>query len=246
MDPTDPKDPEDPNDPDDPNPINPDLEGKYILVENQADIKAGERYLIVAPKAGVALSVNQGSNSTSILPSSAVTINNGVIAEHPANAAMVTLEASGSKYRLHLSDANGKHAGYIASTKAKDAHIEDAATDGMTEATVCVAGGKTTITFGSSNLLQYNASANMWRTYPSGQEDPQLYRFISENVTSAVNTIPTERFRVIVYGNSIIAPEGSTIFNLNGNAISGENLSPGVYIVVSPERKQTVKAIITK
>lgn len=244
--PVDPTDPIDPTDPDDPVPVNPDLEGKYILVENQADIKDGERYLIVAPKAGVALSINQGSNSTSILPSAAVTIKDGVIDDHPENAAMVTLEASGTKYRLHLSDANGKHVGYIASTKAKDAHIEDAANDGMTEAAVSVADGKASISFGSSNFLQYNASANMWRTYASGQEDPQLFRFISENVTSSVNTFPAERFRVIIYGNSIMAPEGSRIFNLNGHEISGENLSPGVYIVVSPERKQTVKAIITK
>ncbi|MDE5869196.1 MAG: endonuclease, partial [Muribaculaceae bacterium] len=243
--------PDDPNQ-DDPNqddpkpddPVNPDLEGKYILVENQSDIIDGGEYLIVSPKTSLALSVTLGSNSTSMSPTGSTSISDKVIEQAPEGAAHIRLESTGNAYRLHLYDLEGKERGYLASSKAKDLHIAANPDEAGTEATVKVNGGDTTISYGSAGYLQYNSSAKMWRTYASGQEDPMLYKFVPTNVTSSITQPVDVPFRVIVNGNNIEAPEGSMIFDLSGRRVNGENLQNGVYIIVSPQKNKTVKAMV--
>ncbi|MDE6296883.1 MAG: endonuclease, partial [Muribaculaceae bacterium] len=241
-----PEDPVDPN-PEDPkpeDPINPDLEGKYILVENQSDIVNGGEYLIVSPKTSLALSVTLGSNSTSITPTGSALISDKVIENAPEGAAHIKLESSGSAYRLHLYDLSGNDRGYLASAKAKDLHIVTTPDEAGTEATIKVNGGDATISFGTAGYLQYNSSAKMWRTYASGQEDPMLYKFIPKGFTSSIEEPVEIPFVVTVDGNCIVAPEGCFIFDLSGRRVTGENLQNGVYIIVSPEKSKTVKVMV--
>lgn len=242
--------PGDDPEPDDPNtdidPVNPpantDVEGKYILVKNMDDIQDGGQYIIVSAETGLAMSTTTGNKCLN--PTSQVTVSGETIDEAPAGTALITLEVTGNNYHLHLSDMNGKSLGYLASAKAKDVSIAEAKSDGGTEATINVTDGKSVISYGTAGYLKYNASAKMFRTYTSGQEDVALYRFIPKEIASSIVPVETGRFRVIIKGNSIIAPEGSLIFDLNGHRVNGENLEKGVYIVVSPERAKTVKAMV--
>lgn len=49
---------------------------------------------------------------------------------------------------------------------------------------------------------------------------------------------------VEVWGNTIVAPRGARIFDLNGREYDGRNLRPGVYIVVKPSFGKGVKVLI--
>lgn len=224
------------------NPVTPDMEGKYILVENQNDLVDGEKYIMVSHDTNLALSITTGNNCLN--PTTQISIANGMIEEIPEQTALITLEASGNSYRLRLSDMNGHDLGYLASPKSKVLSIAASAEETGTEATISVSGDKTDIIYGTAGHLKYNASAKMWRTYPSGQEDLNLYKFIPKNTTTGIMEVSDTPFCVTISGNSIIAPEGSLIFDLNGRAVNGENLEKGVYIVVSPERAKTVKAMV--
>ncbi len=241
--PVDPVNPDEPK-PDDPvlPPVNPDLEGKYILVENQNELINGEKYIIVAYDHKFALSTTKGNKSMN--PTSAVSITDNVISNAPEGTALVTLEGSGKQFRLHLSDMAGNDLGYLASASEKNLTPTESASDAGTEATISISGDKATISYGNAGYLKYNNSAKMWRTYKNGQEDLSLYRFIPKNKPTGVNDVPEEPFSIIISGNNIVAPEGTMIFDLNGRAVNGDNLDKGVYIVVSPQRTKTVKAMV--
>ena len=47
-----------------------------------------------------------------------------------------------------------------------------------------------------------------------------------------------------VFGNNILAPEGSRIYDLKGTAVSGLDCEPGIYIVVNADYGRPVKIII--
>lgn len=49
---------------------------------------------------------------------------------------------------------------------------------------------------------------------------------------------------VEVWGNNILVPEGSLIFDLNGRICDGHNLMPGIYLVTNPSFRKTVKAAV--
>lgn len=53
-----------------------------------------------------------------------------------------------------------------------------------------------------------------------------------------------DSFLVEVWGNSIMAPEGSRIFDMNGREVNGENLQKGIYIVVKPTFRKAVKVMV--
>ncbi|MDE5807318.1 MAG: endonuclease [Muribaculaceae bacterium] len=223
-------------------------EGTYVMVESSSDLQEGESYIIVAPDHGVAMSTTPGNKNSSLLETGAITISGGSIESVPQETAVVSLEKSGNGYLIHLYDLQGKSLGYLASAKAKSLTIASSATDAGTNADISIRSGIATIRYGNAGYLKYNAqeSGKMFRTYTSGQEDIALYRFVSKGVSSAVKT-PAEpgRFRVIIKGNSILVPEGSRIFDLNGREVEGSNLDAGVYVVVSVNGK-SVKAIIGK
>lgn len=224
-------------------PVNPDLEGKYILVQTQEDLLNGGKYIIVSAETELAMSTTTGTRS--LMPTPKVNVENNIIDEAPDGTALITLEATtGNNYHLHLSDLTGNSLGYLASPKAKDLSIAATSSESGTEATINVADGKTTISYGTAGYLKYNSSATMWRTYVSGQEDLNLYKFVSTNNPTGIDEIPEEPFCIHISGNSIMAPAGSIIFDLNGRQVNGDNLERGIYIVVSPQRNKTVKAMV--
>ncbi len=70
-----------------------------------------------------------------------------------------------------------------------------------------------------------------------------------KRMTTGIEDIPEEvsediSFLVEVWGNNILAPEGSRIFDLNGREVSGDTLQKGVYIVVNPKFEKSVKVLV--
>lgn len=54
---------------------------------------------------------------------------------------------------------------------------------------------------------------------------------VETNSSSGVNAVINEKECVYVEGNTIVAPEGSLIYNANGMRINGETATNGLYIV---------------
>ena len=77
-------------------------------------------------------------------------------------------------------------------------------------------------------------------------------RLYVKNKVSGIECIPSvdtdsdDSFLVEVWGNNILAPEGAVIFDINGRQVSGTNLQHGVYIVVKPTFKKSVKIVIAQ
>ena len=58
----------------------------------------------------------------------------------------------------------------------------------------------------------------------------------------SVEKVETEKINVKVVGNSIVAPEGAEIYNLNGVRVNANDLENGLYIV--KVGKNAVKVVL--
>lgn len=56
---------------------------------------------------------------------------------------------------------------------------------------------------------------------------------IDDNITNSIFNIQNDSEGIRVVDGAIIAPEGSVVFNIHGIPVGGENLAPGIYIVVN-------------
>lgn len=244
VDPVDPSDPEDPITPEDPT-LTP---GTFVLVASQSDIRAGEEYIILSRNSEVAMSTGQNKDQTYFEPTSSISISGNTISSVPSDIAVITLEASGSKYALHMRDINGNDKGYLFSNAAKKYNLTDYKTTEGVDATLTFSAQGVSICYGSSaskdpGALYYNKSATRFTTYTStGQERLDLYRRVKN--ASAVEELADDSCFVEVWGNNILVPEGARIFDLNGREFNGENLARGIYIVTSPRFLKAVKVMI--
>lgn len=244
VDPDDPDDPDTPDDPDDPvipdNPVNPDEnQGKFVLVSNDSEIQSGAKYLILGEGSDVAMSIN---NSGAYFSITDVQVSNGVITSIPADAAIIDLKESGSKYILHVTDKTGAEHGYIVASGKKT--VQYSSTDG-TPATIHVSDGIATVDYGASGMLRYNNSAPRFTTYTSNLKDLRFFKYepLSTEVVKTIND-EDDSFLVEVWGHNILVPEGAIIFDINGHQVNGENVQPGIYFVVKPTFHRTVKVMV--
>lgn len=243
----------DPDDPDDPKPDVPEPdepvapEGSWLLVDSQDELRDGSRYVIVASSdehVTLSTKLNTGSNSN-FSPGSSVSVTDRIIKTVPEDAAVITLEGSGSNFSLLMSDISGNRKGYISSTSSKKMTLSETKGAAGTVATLTVAGGETAVDFGSAGYFYYNQASPRFTTYTSSQTPLQFYRYIpSESSEVRDAEIFDDSILVEVWGNNILAPEGARIFDLNGREVGGENLSKGIYIVTKPSFEKAVKVII--
>lgn len=56
---------------------------------------------------------------------------------------------------------------------------------------------------------------------------------IDDNITNGIFDVQNNSEGIRVVDGAIIAPEGSVVFNIHGIPVGGENLAPGIYIVVN-------------
>lgn len=249
----------DPVNPVNPNPVEPDpvdptaVAGTYVLVASQGDIRAGEQYIILSRKSGVAMSTELTDNGSKAYfkPTSEISISGNTIKTVPSNTAIISLESSGSRYALRMSDISGKDLGYLFSSAEKHINLTGSKTTEGVDAALTFSSQGVSVCYGESETkgsgaLYYNSSSPRFTTYTStGQEHLDLYRKVRE--TSAVEEIEEsldDSCFVEVWGNNILVPDGARIFDLNGREFSGENLARGIYIVTSPRFNKAVKVMI--
>lgn len=56
---------------------------------------------------------------------------------------------------------------------------------------------------------------------------------IDDNITNGIFDVQNNSEGIRVVDGNIIAPEGSVVFNIHGLRVGGENLAPGIYIVIN-------------
>lgn len=246
--PDNPDNPDIPDNPDTPDvPENPDLTpGTYVLVASQADIRAGERYLIVGHKSLVAMSVNLNNKSNChFTPTDELTVTDGVISSAPKDAAEIGLETTGNQYALHMYDLAGNSKGYLFSSKEKNLDLTDHITTPNVGANITWTAQGVNISYGKNGNIFYNSSAPRFTTYTSNsQEHIQLYRRVKESSDVEDAMIEDDSCLVEVWGNNILVPDGARIFDLNGREVNGRNLARGIYLVSKPTFRKTVKVMV--
>jgi hypothetical protein len=62
------------------------------------------------------------------------------------------------------------------------------------------------------------------------------------SISTGIEGVENDEIVVKVVGNSIVAPEGAEVYDLNGLRVNAENLAKGIYIVKVGD--QVVKVII--
>ncbi len=201
-------------------------------------ILAGEKYIIVASENSHVMSMTQGSSGF-MTDAGAAEFDNDDICILPQDAATVDfIDAGNGNFAIHISDIYGNGKGYWSTTAAKKMKLD--ASQGVASAISISDDLSAVIDFdcgGSSSLgtLQYNGSSPRFLNYTSSQTAVKLYRFKEfASEEASVKEIETTEIPVMVSGRDIIAPTGSSIFDLNGRCVSGQNLQTGVYIVATP------------
>lgn len=245
-DPVDPDDPtpDDPK-PDDPIPSDPDSKvGTYVLVTANSEIREGEDYIILDSNDNHGLSVELSGKYFKHTESAIVT--DGVVSDLPENIAVVNLERNGSAWNIKILDEDGNAKGYLSSSATKTMTLTDSPSG--TSAEISVSSSETTVDFGKIGKLLYNNSSPRFTTYTStGTMLIPLKFYRKVKGSSGIEEIEEngdDSFLVEVWGNTILAPEGARIFDLNGREVGGENLAKGIYIVVKPTFRKAVKVMV--
>lgn len=219
------------------NPANPDMaDAVWEPVHDMTQITDGGNYVLLSANTLHVMGAD-GGISTKFMPSAGFVKFDDAdynITQLPMDAAVVTLHKAGSnQYALEIKDVKGQSKGYYTTTAKNSMSLKSGQ---GTAATVSIDGtGIFKADFGSTpGTLQFNKTQPRFLNYTTSQTGIYLYRFngYANNTITAI-TAPEESVEpVIISGNSIIAPEGSMIFDINGRQVSGSGLSAGIYIIV--------------
>ena len=95
--------------------------------------------------------------------------------------------------------------------------------------------------FGCNCLIQYKGDIFFHNNPEDYTKVEPLPAVGDENLVS-VEKVETEKINVKVVGNSIVAPEGAEIYNLNGVRVNANDLENGLYIV--KVGKNAVKVVL--
>ena len=243
--PTDP-DPEKPDQPVDPTPDDPvETTATYQLVESAADLISGERYVIVSDgETHYALADNMKGAVFSCTDE--IDVTDGKITTLPSDAAIVTITGERDTYTLRMSDQKGNWLGYISSTTNKKMSLLQSPAEGTAVSIRINADCTATMNFGDKvGNFMYNSNSPRFTTYTSEQTPVSLYRYIQPIHTGIQDVENIDDSALVeVWGNNIIAPEGTRIFDINGCIVDGRNLEKGIYIVTKDTFSESVKIMI--
>lgn len=234
-------------DPEPPGPVDPSgEEGTWTLVTSASHLEAGARYVLAGAESNTVMSYTLSTGSAKYMEEgSALQLSGSSANAIPGNAAVITLAGTSGAWCLGISDKNGTEKGWLGSSAAKTMTLTDSPS---TTASITIAdNGDADITYGA-NTLYHNVSATRFTTYNNlgtWGEHLRMYKYIAP-INTGVEDIETEDDTplVEVWGNNILVPEGAVIYNLSGVRTSGENLAPGLYIVVKPTFSHPVKVMI--
>ncbi len=90
----------------------------------------------------------------------------------------------------------------------------------------------------------YGSTAGGADTWEIRNATLKLSRRQSSGVESVSGRVEDDSVLVEVWGNNILVPEGAVIYDLNGRQVDGENLERGIYIVVKPTFRHSVKVMV--
>ncbi len=206
-------------------------ESAWRLVTEDAEIDSESLYVLVSSKTSNIMSRIGDSSSSNkyVMTAGTVNVTDGWITSIPENSAIISFpEASecgingeyptGSK-AVAVKDLRGASEGYLYSSKARQMVIS---TDHLSAVTVSVSDNMASIDFGTTGRLQFNVSSPRFVPYTSNQEPVCLYVLdpLGPPVNLGVNDVNTDN-----------APE--RVFDLQGREMTGRELAPGLYIVIS-------------
>lgn len=202
-------------------------------------------YIILSSNVLHAMSSEFGQSSSSMFMREAGFVEfdeSGLVVDLQPDAAIVEIEQVGEdgKYRLGIKDINGNFKGYW-NTTAKNKMKLDMET--YTPGVPSIAEDETFVyTFDSYGTLQYNKTSPRFLNYESKQTSIYLYSLKDyEHPVSGVEELEkAQDWSIGVAPGEIIAPEGASVYDLNGRKINGNELSHGVYIVIGNGRSHKV------
>lgn len=210
-----------------------DLSGKWVIASGNC--------LSIMSSTGGTTSVKYMENAG--LPDTAPDqfYEDGYITELPLTAAIVEFEPVGNsgKYKMSVSDIKGNFKGYWNST-AKNSMKLDATTytPGTFEGLDTEQHFR--FRFDQYGALRYNKTQERYVNYEdnSNQTPVYAYFYVDMQGGTGLEDIAADGsdWSVGVDGDSIIAPEGASVYDLNGRRVSGKHLHPGVYIVTGAGR----------
>lgn len=189
----------------------------YELVTSDDQLVVGDKYLIVNTSAGKALSTNQASNNRT---ATALTVTNNVIegTSLGTDVEVLTLGGTSEGYTLYASTTPG----YLYAASSKYNYLRTSTTlNDNCKATITIdANGNAAIKFtgsNSRNILRYNKTSKLFACYASGQEDVQLFRYVSSSGEAQPVAAPTftPDGGVVASGTTVglaCATEGATIY----------------------------------
>ncbi|MDE5957684.1 MAG: hypothetical protein K2G78_05185 [Muribaculaceae bacterium] len=151
---------------------------------------------------------------------------------------------------LSLSQAANKFTGDVKDQISVDVRCPDVNTDAFTpvEFDVMPSGDSWTFVDSKAAINGFDGQRiEIYFHYTSTSESAGTWEIKNLKVTGVKDDSGVEEVlfggdAVRVAGNSIIAPEGSRVFNLNGVVTGFENLPAGIYVVVTP--REAVKVVV--
>lgn len=226
--------------------VNPDAESfstaVWEPVTDLSGIDTNSYYLILSASNHHAMSSNLISNRY-MADDGIVGFRDDDVTRIFSSTALARFTAHGSdSYTLSVCNAAGTSLGFWNQSSSGNTMSLDA--DRSTPLKLSFANGQANIEF-SGKSLKYNKSQPRFSNYGSNSSTSAgilLYRF--KEYSSGVELIPDTPGRqpVAVDGNTILAPQGSAVYDLSGRRVSGLSLRPGIYIVAVPSGA-TVKIV---
>lgn len=225
---------------------------KDYSLANWKLMKAGEKvteanpYILLSPNTKHAMASWLGGSNKDCLGSAGFVRfdQDENVVELPVDAGVVIFSPSDGNLALGVYDTAGEFQGYVKSASSNKIKLDKAvATPGTAEVGD---GGVLTFTFTDGGKFQFNKTQPRFSNYGTGkQADPLIYKFMEFQTTGVcLPTLGEEQAPIAVSGNTISAPAGSLIYDLNGRQVDGKAVAPGLYIVVTPNTARATKILI--
>ena len=180
---------------------------RYTLVTDASSLTDGDRLLFVGTDTDgfKTLSTTQGDNNRSAVD---VTIAAEIINTKPNDAQEIILEGTSDSWYFNVGSNSYLYAASSTKNYLRSDTKSNVGNNG--KATISITGGEATITFQGSNtrnLLQYNASSDLFSCYSSTQAAVRIFRF-EEGFSSYDVTIGSTGWRTLVSAHNVSLPSG--------------------------------------
>ena len=156
--------------------------GKWTLVTNTSDLKAGDKIVIACNTKSTVAGAFSDKYLTSV-SNARFSSDKKTIETLPSNAMQFTL--SGSSGAWTITDSNGAKISWSG---------KDLSKNGTNKWSISISNGTASIaaTNDASNKLQYNASSPRFKTYTSSQTAIQIYKLVKDSCKHENTTITTK------------------------------------------------------